>query len=104
MRNRKRRDARPDLELMETRVVPSVLGVTHHRWRAVEVHVGAISNSVRQATASQRHNNEALKRLEHQENLVRIRSLERMPSALPTAAEKRAGQISNLIQSIEKSL
>jgi hypothetical protein len=104
MPNRQRRSARPALEPMEPRVVPSALGpLARHAERAA-AHVRPINDSVRQTNASQRENNEALLRLRQQEALVHMRSLERTPSALPTPAEQRASQISNIFTEIGKSL
>jgi hypothetical protein len=104
MPSRKARSARPALEPMEARVVPSALGpLARHAERAA-AHVRPINSSARQLNASERQNNEALQRLQQQENLVHMRSLERTPSALPTAAEQRASQISNIFSEIGKSL
>jgi len=92
------------LEPMEPRVAPSVMGIHAHHGRAVAAHVGQINNSVKQAEASQHANNEAWKRLQNQLHLIHMRSLEQTPSALPTPAEKAASQISNVFQSIGRSL
>ena len=83
MSNR-RHTAQPMLESMETRVVPSAIGIRAHHMQAVAAHVRRINNPVTQAEASQRANNQALKLLHQQENLVHVHSLERIPSALPT--------------------
>ena len=102
MSNRKRHTARPILEPMEHRVTPSVMGIQAHHGQAVAAHVGQMNNPIKQAKASQYANNEALKRLQQQEHLVHIHSMQRTPSALPTPAEKAASEISNVFQSIGK--
>lgn len=104
MRNRKQRAARPMLEMMETRVVPSTMGHLAHRAEVVAAHVNTVSRAVKEAETSARENTEALQRLERQEQLIHVRSLERTPSAAPTAAEQRASQISGILSSIGKSL
>ena len=98
MRNRKRHTAQPMLEPMEPRVVPSVTGIHAHHEQVVAAHVGQMHDSVKEATASPRENNKALKQLQQQEYLVHVRSLERTPSALPTAAEQAASASLQLIQ------
>ncbi len=81
MRNRKRRCARPMLESMEPRVVPSVVGIVshHHPEKVAPAHVGQVSTSVREANASERKNNEALRSLEQQEHLVEVHAREKSP-------------------------
>src|SRR5262245_40988672 len=105
MRNRKRHIAQPVLEPMEPRVALSAIGIrAHHHGQVLAAHVGPMNNSTKQAEASQRENNQALKRLQRQEHQVYIRSLERTPSALPTPAEKRASDVSDLFKSIGQGL
>ncbi len=104
MCNRKRRSAQPILEPMEPRVALSAIGIHAHHARAVAAHVGQVNGTVKQAEAFERENNEALKRLEQQQHLVYVHSLERTPSALPTEAEKEASQLSNIFKSIGQGL
>ena len=104
MRNRKRHIARPMLESMEPRVVPSAIAVHAHHLRTVAAHVGQLNNSAQHGDATQRKNNQALKNLQQQENLVHMHSLERRPSALPTEAEKVASETSSFVKSIESAL
>ena len=104
MRNRKRHIARPMLESMEPRVVPSAIAVHAHHERAVAAHVGQLNNSAQHADATQRKNNQALKNLQQQENVVHMHALERRPSALPTEAEKVASETSSFVKSIESAL
>jgi hypothetical protein len=54
--------------------------------------------------AGERANNKALQLLQHQEQLVHARSLERKATALPTPAEQRATQVSNIFKQIGASL
>ncbi len=100
MPNRQRRNVRPMLEPMETRVVPSALGpLARHAERAA-AHVRPINDSVRQPTASQRENNEALLAPATSRGSWCICGhWRRTPSALPTPAEQRASQISNIFSS-----
>jgi hypothetical protein len=104
MSNRKRRIARPMLESMEPRVVPSAIAVHAHHLRTVAAHVDVASNSAKQAKATQQENNQALKNLQQQQNLVHMHSLERRPSALPTEAEKVASETSSFLKSLESAL
>ena len=104
MCNRKRHTAQPMLELMEGRVVPSALGVSAHHVAAMVAHIGRIKNPVKQASAFQRENYQALKNLQHQEHLVHVRSLERTPSAAPTPEQKAASALSNFFKSAGSSL
>ena len=104
MSKRKRHTVRPMLEPMEPRVVPSGIGINPHHVQALTAHVGRIHNSVAQAKAGQRANNQALKVLRQQENLVHIHSLERIPSALPTKAEQEATETSSFLKSLESAL
>jgi uncharacterized protein (DUF342 family) len=106
MRNRKRRSRQPMLEAMETRFMPSFSSVhvqhMHHE-RVVAVHVHEAS-SKNDTTSSERANNEALKNLQQQLQVVHEHALERTPSAIPTEAEKQATQVSNLFKSLESAL
>ncbi len=104
MSNRKRHIAQPMLEPMESRVVPSAIGIHAHHEQAVAAHIGRMNNSVAQAKASERDHNRALKLLQQQENLVHVHSLERIPSALPTKAELQATKTSSFIKSLESAL
>jgi len=104
MSNRKRPTAQPILEPMEPRVAPSVMGIQAHHWQAVAAHVGQMQNPIKEAKSSHLGNNEALKRLQQQLHLIQIRSMEHTPSALPTQAEKAVSEISNIFQSMGKSL
>jgi len=104
MCNRKRHTAQPTLELMEGRVVPSALGVSAHRVAAMVAHIGRMHNPVKQASAFERENYQALKNLEHQEYLVHVRSLERTPSAAPTPEQKAESAVSNFFKSAASSL
>jgi hypothetical protein len=104
MRNRKRRNVQPTLEMVEARVVLSTVGHLAHRAEVVAAHVNTVNRAVDKADASARLNSEALARLQSQEQLIHERSLEHRPSALPTPAEQRASQVSNLFGSIGKSL
>jgi hypothetical protein len=102
--NRNRFTARPMLEPMEPRMVPSALGPLARHAERTAAHIRPITDSDRQIQESQRENNEALQRLQRQENLVHARSLERTPSALPTPAEQRAGEVSNVLKEIGQSV
>ncbi len=103
MRNRKRHTAQPMLETMEPRVAPSVAGIHVHHERVVAAHVAHVS--VTKETAESPHkNNEALRNLEQQIKVVQEHALERTPSAIPTAAEQRATQVSNIFKSLESAL
>ena len=62
------------------------------------------SNTARVSVESERQNNEALRSLQQQLNLVHAHALERTPSAIPTAAEQRATQVSNIFKSLESAL
>jgi len=104
MCDRKRQTARPILEPMEHRVAPSVMGIQAHHGQAVAALVGQMNNPVKEAKLSQLENNEALKRLQQQLHMIHIRSMQHTPSALPTPAEKAASEISNIFQSMGKSL
>jgi hypothetical protein len=104
MGNRKRVSAQPMLEQMEPRVVLSTAAVHGHAWKVVAADVGRTNDSVRLAEASQRQNNVALARLQSQLHLIHVRSLERTPSALPTAAEQRASKLSNFFKTVSQSL
>jgi hypothetical protein len=103
MRNRKRHTAQPMLEPMEPRVAPSVTSIHIHHERAVSAHVSDMSVAKTDA-ASQRQNAAALRNLQQQLNVVHAHALERTPSAIPTAAEQRATQISNIFKSLEGAL
>jgi hypothetical protein len=92
------------LESIEPRVAPSGVGLHIHHERVVAAHVGRVDNSIKFVEASERKNNEALKRLLHQLEMIHIRSLERTPSALPTKAQQVASKLSNLFKSIGQSL
>jgi len=61
-------------------------------------------SSAKTSTELQRKNNEAMRSLEQQLNVVHEHALERTPSAIPTAAEQRATQISNIFKSLEGAL
>jgi hypothetical protein len=104
MRNRRRHIARPMLESMEPRVVPSAIAIHAHHVRAVAAHVGQLNNSAKHADATQRENHQALKNLQQQENLVHMHSLERTASALPTKAEQEATETSSFLKSLESAL
>ncbi len=104
MRDRKRRNVRPSLEMVEERVVLSAIGHLAHRAEVVAAHVNTVNHAVEKADAAAQLNSEALARLQHQEQLIHMRSLEHKPSALPTPAEQRASQVSNIFSSIGKSL
>jgi hypothetical protein len=112
MRNRKRHTARPSLEPMESRVVLSVTAIhVHHERAVVAAHVSQVSqahvsqvSSAKASTANQLKNIEAMRNLQQQLNVVHEHALERTPSAIPTAAEKRATQISNIFKSLESAL
>jgi hypothetical protein len=104
MRKGKQHTAQPNLETMEPRVAPSILGILAHQGQTVAAYVGQINNSIKEDKASQHANNEALKLLQHQQYLVHLHSLEQIPSALPTEAEKAASQVSNIFASIGRSL
>jgi hypothetical protein len=104
MRNRNRRAARPNLETVEPRVVPSAIGIHGRHMQDVAAHVGQVNRSIKQAEDFQRENEQALKRLQRQEHQVYVHSLERTPSALPTEAEKRASQVSDIFKSIGQGL
>lgn len=103
MRNRKRHSAQPTLEPMESRVALSVTAMHIQHERAMTAHVAHV-NTTKESVESQRQNNEALRNLQQQLNLVHAHALERTPSAIPTAAEKRATQISNIFKSLEGAL
>jgi hypothetical protein len=104
MRDRKRRNLRPSLEMVESRVVLSTVGHLAHHAEVVAAHVNTVNRAVAKADADARENSEALARLQLQEQLIHARSLEHRPSALPSAAEQRASQISNIFGSIGKSI
>ncbi len=63
--NRNRFTARPMLEPMEPRMVPSALGPMARHAERTAAHIRPITDSVRQIEESQRENNEALQRLQH---------------------------------------
>jgi hypothetical protein len=104
MDRRKRRALEPHLESMEDRVVLSVTSVSlqhlHHQ-RAVAAHVAKVSVAKEPKANA---NNEALRNLNQQLKVVHEHALERTPSAIPTAAEQRATQISNIFKSLESAL
>jgi hypothetical protein len=104
MSNRKRRVAQPGLEAMELRVVPSVSVPRAHHELVVAAQVGKMHDSAKEAPASQRENNEALKHLQQQVYQIHVRSLEHTASAIPTAAEQAATATSNLFKSLESAL
>jgi hypothetical protein len=104
MCNRKRRIAQPMLESMEPRVVPSAVSIHAGEGHAVPANVAQMNETVKQAKASQRKNNEALQRLQHQQHIIYVHSLERTPSAAPTEAQKVASSISNLFKNLGQSL
>jgi len=80
------------------------MGFYAHHEQAIAAHVGQMNNPIEQAKMSQHANNEALKRLQQQLHLVQLRAIMRTPSALPTPAEKAASEVSNIFQSMGKSL
>ena len=79
MSKRKRHTVQPMLEPMESRVVPSGISINPHHVQALTAHVGRMHNSVAQAKAGQRANNQALKVLRQQEHLVHVHSPETNP-------------------------
>ena len=103
MRNRKRPYAQPMLEPMEPRVALSVTAIHVHHERAVVAHVGQVS-SAKAAEQLERKNHEAMRNLQQQLAVVHEHALERTPSAIPTAAEQRATQVSNIFKSLEGAL
>jgi hypothetical protein len=104
MFERKRRTVQPMLESMESRVVPSAMGVHAHPVRDVSAVVGSASGSTKELRAAEQKNASALKELAHQQAVVHSHSLEHIATALPTAAEQAASQISNIFKSIGQSL
>jgi hypothetical protein len=103
MRHRRRHTVQPMLEPMESRVSLSVTTIHIHHDRAVAAHIDRVS-SAKTPTELQRKNNEAMHSLEQQLNVVHEHALERTPSAIPTAAEQRATQVSNIFKSLESAL
>jgi hypothetical protein len=104
MDNRKRRSARPVLEAMECRVVPSAMGLASHQVRVVVAHVETMNHATKTPKETQRSVNQGLKRLQQQLALVQEHAHERAPSARETPAEKAASQTSSLFKSIFASL
>jgi hypothetical protein len=103
MRNRKRHTAQPMLEPMEPRVAPSVTAIHVHHERAIAAHVGHVS-PVKDVKVSPHDNNKAWRNLQQQLAVVHAHALERTPSAIPTAAEQQATQVSNVFKSLESAL
>jgi hypothetical protein len=104
MRNRKRRNVQPTLESMETRVVPSTVGVGLHHARVATAHIHRAHETTAQSANNQNANNEALKKLQQQLALIHTHSLEHTPSARETPAEKVTTETSSLFKSIFASL
>jgi hypothetical protein len=104
MSNRKRRTAQPLLEPMESRVVPSALGIQSHQVRAVASHVEHINKAAKTPKETQHTINEGMRRLQQQLAQIHARSLERTPSARETPAEKVTTETSSLLKSVFASL
>jgi hypothetical protein len=104
MDRRKRRALAPLFESMEDRVVLSVTSVSlqhlHHQ-KAVHVAKASVATG---SKANAKSNNAALRNLQQQLEVVHEHALERTPSAIPTAAEKQATEISNVFKSLESAL
>jgi hypothetical protein len=103
MRNRKRHTVQPMLEPMESRVALSATAVHVHHERVVAAHFDRVSSATT-PTEMERQNNKAMRSLQQQLNVVHEHALERTPSAIPTAAEQRATQVSNIFKSLEGAL
>jgi hypothetical protein len=106
MDRRKRRALAPLFESMEDRVVLSVTSVSlqhlHHQ-KAAAVHVAKMSVATG-SKANAKSNDAALRNLQQQLEVVHEHALERTPSAIPTAAEKQATEVSNVFKSLESAL
>ena len=104
MNNRKRRNARPTLEPMECRFVPSSMGFEAHHGRLVESHVQQANTTAKEPKATQHSINSGLRRLQQQLAQIETRSKERTPSAQETPAEKATKETSSLLKSVLASL
>ncbi len=71
MRNHRNRAARPDLERMETRIVPTAIGMQVHASHAVTAQINHLSNIVTRSTANHDVANSSTQSLKQRQQLIR---------------------------------